>query len=69
MSPKLKEFRENGLISEPEVLDLITSYNKLTKLGLLSNECFDEVLNKLGIERLNDKQFKFDENSIYTMTL
>lgn len=69
MSLKLKEFRENGLISEPEVLDLITSYNKLTKLGLLSNECFDEVLNKLGIERLNDKQFKFYENSIYTMTL
>jgi hypothetical protein len=67
MSPKLNELRENGLISEPEVLDLVSSYYKLSKLGLLKEDGFQEVLSLLGIEQLSDNKFRFDENSIYTI--
>ncbi len=67
MSPRLNELREDGLISEPEVLDLVSSYSKLSKLGLLKEDGFKEVLLILGIEQVSENKFRFDENSIYTI--
>ena len=54
-------------ISEPEIIDLISSYRKMVKAGILKEKGFVKLLIKLGIDRPSDNQFILDENKVYTL--
>ena len=54
-------------ISEPEIIDLISSYQKMVKAGILKEKGFVKLLIKLGIDRPSDNQFILDENKVYTI--
>jgi hypothetical protein len=59
---------ENGIISEPELMDFVMGYQKLVKAKMVSELSFLNLMEDLGIEfGLND-EIILDENNIYILS-
>ena len=59
---------ENGIISEPELVDFVFAYQKLVKAKMVSELSFLNLMEDLGIEfGLND-EIILDENNIYILS-
>jgi len=67
MTKKMTQSLRDQQISEPEIIDLISSYRKMVKAGILKEKGFVKLLIKLGIDRPSDNQFILDENKVYTL--
>ena len=67
MTKKMTQSLKDQQISEPEIIDLISSYQKMVKAGILKEKGFVKLLIKLGIDRPSDNQFILDENKVYTI--
>ena len=67
MTKKLTQSLKDQQISEPEIIDLISSYRKMVKAGILKEKGFDKLLGKLGIDRPSENQFILDEHTVYTL--
>jgi len=67
MTKKITQSLKDQQISEPEIIDLISSYRKMVKAGILKEKGFVKLLIKLGIDRPSDNQFILDENKVYTL--
>ena len=67
MTKKMTQSLRDQQISEPEIIDLISSYQKMVKAGILKEKGFVKLLIKLGIDRPSDNQFILDENKVYTI--
>jgi len=67
MTKKMTQSLKDQQISEPEIIDLISSYQKMVKAGILKEKGFVKLLLKMGIDRPSDNQFILDENTVYTL--
>ena len=67
MTKKMTQSLRDQQISEPEIIDLISSYQKMVKAGILKEKGFVKLLLKMGIDRPSDNQFILDENKVYTI--
>ena len=67
MTKKMTQSLRDQQISEPEIIDLISSYRKMVKAGILKEKGFVKLLIKLRIDRPSDNQFILDENKVYTL--
>ena len=67
MTEQIMQALKDEQISEPEIIDLISSYQKMVKAGILKEKGFVKLLIKLGIDRPSDNQFILDENKVYTI--
>jgi len=67
MTKKMTQSLKDQQISEPEIIDLISSYRKMVKAGILKEKSFDKLLGKLGIDRPSENQFILDESTVYTL--
>jgi len=65
MTKKMTQSLRDQQISEPEIIDLISSYRKMVKAGILKEKGFVKLLLKMGIDRPSDNQFILDENNVY----
>lgn len=54
------------LVSEPEIVDLIQTTEKLVKLEVLTSEDLDYICEILGVKQIEKNVFELNENSIYT---
>jgi hypothetical protein len=54
-------------ISELEIIELISSYRKLVKAGVLTEESFISLLFNLGVKTLTENEFTIDEDTVYTL--
>ncbi len=59
---------ENGIISEPELMDFILGYKKLVKANLMSETNFLNVMEGLGIQIGDNGDIILDENNVYTLS-
>jgi hypothetical protein len=67
MTDKLTEVLMDQQISEPEIIELISSYRKLVKAGVLTEESFISLLFNLGVKTLTENEFTIDEDTVYTL--
>jgi hypothetical protein len=67
MTDKLTEVLMDQQISEPEIIELISSYRKLVKVGVLTEESFTTLLFNLGVKTLTENEFTIDEDTVYTL--
>lgn len=67
MEQKLVDLIENQKIGEPEIVDLLSSYQKLVQNDLFSQSEFDVVLERLGITKENDV-FTLEDGVSYTFS-
>jgi len=65
MTKKMTQSLRDQQISEPEIIDLISSYRKMVRAGILKEKGFVKLLLKMGIDRPSDNQFFLDENNVY----
>ncbi len=60
---------EKGIVSEPELIEFIRVYKKLTDAKILSETSFEVLVeNYLGIQRTKKGGYKIDENSTYYLS-
>ena len=59
---------ENGIISEPELMDFILGYKKLVKANVMSERNFLNVMDGLGIQIGDNGEIILDENNVYTLS-
>jgi hypothetical protein len=67
MTDKMTEVLMDQQISEPEIIELISSYQKLVKVGVLTEESFITLLFNLGVKTLTENEFTIDEDTVYTL--
>lgn len=61
------ELIENEMISETEIIDLLSSTSKLIKIGVFNQKKLDSICEKLGIKQLSDNTFELNEDNIYIL--
>ena len=67
MNEQLLELLENQQITQNELVELLHSYYKLVKVKVFTQEEFNVVLDRLGVELKTGNVFVFDENSEYIL--
>ena len=67
MNEQLLELLENQQITQNELVELLHGYVKLVKAKIFTQEEFNVVLDRLGVELKPDNVFVFDENSEYIL--
>ena len=66
MKVEIKNLIEDGIIREPEIVDLILTIQKLVNSGILKDEELNLLCDKLGIVRIGDNTFEFEDGVEYT---
>jgi len=66
MKVEIKNLIEDGIIREPEIVDLILTIQKLINSGILKDEELNLLCDKLGIVRIGDNTFEFEDGVEYT---
>jgi hypothetical protein len=56
---------ENGIVSEPELVDFIVAYKKLVEAGVMKETAFAATMKKLGIVITKNGGYQFDKDSTY----
>ena len=64
MKPELKELIEEGIISEIEIVEFLSTVKKLSVNNVLVGESYDLIIKDFGLEE-NDGWIKFDEETTY----
>ena len=59
---------ENGIISEPELVDFVFAYQKLVNAKMVSELSFLNLMEDLGIEFGINDEIILDENNIYILS-
>ena len=67
MNEQLLELLENQQITQNELVELLHGYVKLVKSKIFTQEEFNVVLDRLGVELKTGNVFVFDENSEYIL--
>jgi hypothetical protein len=67
MNEQLLELLENQQITQNELVELLHGYVKLFKAKIFTQEEFNVVLDRLGVELKPGNVFVFDENSEYIL--
>jgi|LakMenE09Jun09ns_1017247.scaffolds.fasta_scaffold00712_5 hypothetical protein len=67
MKEQLLELLENQQITQNELVELLHGYVKLVKAKIFTQEEFNVVLDRLGVELKPGNVFVFDENSEYIL--
>jgi hypothetical protein len=67
MKEQLLELLENQQITQNELVELLHGYVKLVKSKIFTQEEFNVVLDRLGVELKPGNVFVFDENSEYIL--
>jgi hypothetical protein len=67
MNEQLLELLENQQITQNELVELLHGYVKLVKAKIFTQEEFNVVLDRLGVELKPGNVFVFDENSEYIL--
>jgi len=67
MNEQLLELLENQQITQNELVELLHGYVKLVKAKIFTQEEFNVVLDRLGVELKSGNVFVFDENSEYIL--
>jgi hypothetical protein len=67
MKEQLLELLANQQITQNELVELLHGYVKLVKSKIFTQEEFNVVLDRLGVELKPDNVFVFDENSEYIL--
>jgi hypothetical protein len=67
MNEQLLELLENQQITQNELVELLHGYVKLVKAKIFTQEEFNVVLDRLGVELKTGNVFVFDENSEYIL--
>ena len=67
MKEQLLELLENQQITQSELVELLHGYVKLVKAKIFTQEEFNVVLDRLGVELKPGNVFVFDENSEYIL--
>jgi hypothetical protein len=67
MNEQLLELLENQQITQNELVELLHGYVKLVKAEIFTQEEFNVVLDRLGVELKPGNVFVFDENSEYIL--
>jgi hypothetical protein len=67
MNEQLLELLENQQITQNELVELLHSYCKLVKAKVFTQEEFNVILERLGVELKSGNVFVFDENSEYIL--
>ena len=58
---------EEGIVSEPELIDFIIGYRKLVEANVLSSTVFDVVMTNLGIDRGQDGEYYLNKTDYYKL--
>ena len=66
MKSEIKNLIEDGSIYEPEIVDLISVTHKLVNAGVLKEKKLNHLCDKLGIVRIGDNTFEFEDGVEYT---
>jgi hypothetical protein len=56
---------ENGIVSEPELVDFIVAYKKMVDAGIMKETSFVAAIKKLGIVITKNGGYQFDKDSTY----
>jgi hypothetical protein len=67
MKEQLLELLANQQITQNELVELLHGYVKLVKSKIFTQEEFNVVLDRLGVELKPGNVFVFDENSEYIL--
>ena len=67
MKKELLELLETQQITQNELIELLHGYYKLVKAKVFTQEEFNVVLERLGVELKSGNVFVFDENSEYIL--
>jgi hypothetical protein len=67
MKEQLLELLANQQITQNELVELLHGYVKLVKAKIFTQEEFNVVLDRLGVELKPGNVFVFDENSEYIL--
>lgn len=67
MNEQLLELLANQQITQNELVELLHGYVKLVKAKIFTQEEFNVVLDRLGVELKPGNVFVFDENSEYIL--
>jgi hypothetical protein len=67
MKEQLLELLANQQITQNELVELLHGYVKLVKAKIFTQEEFNVVLDRLGVELEPGNVFVFDENSEYIL--
>jgi hypothetical protein len=67
MNEQLLELLANQQITQNELVELLHGYVKLVKSKIFTQEEFNVVLDRLGVELKTGNVFVFDENSEYIL--
>ena len=67
MKEQLLELLSNQQITQNELVELLHGYVKLVKSKIFTQEEFNVVLDRLGVELKPGNVFVFDENSEYIL--
>lgn len=67
MNEQLLELLANQQITQNELVELLHGYVKLVKPKIFTQEEFNVVLDRLGVELKTGNVFVFDENSEYIL--
>lgn len=64
---KATELIENDIISEPEIINLISSTYKLVKNGVFKQKKLDSICDELGVKQIDDNVFELNEYTTYIL--
>lgn len=67
MKKEIKNLIEDGTINEPEIVDLISVIHKLVNAKVLKEKKLNHLCDKLGITRIGDNTFEFEDGVEYTL--
>lgn len=69
MKTKIKSLIEEGLISEPEIVELVSVTYKLVKNGIIKEKKLSDLCDKLGVTKIDEKSFELEEGVEYTFNV
>lgn len=69
MNAEIKNLIEEGVINEPEIVDLLLVTQKLVIAGFFEEEKLNHLCEKLGITRIGENSFELEEGVEYTFNV
>jgi hypothetical protein len=68
MTEQIMQALKDEQISEPEIINLICTYRKMVRIGILKEKNFKKLLIKLGVDRPTENKFILADHAVYTLS-
>ena len=69
MNTEIKNLIEEGIVNEPEIVDLLSVTHNLVKAGFMKEKKLNHLCDKLGITRIGENSFELEEGVEYTFNI